>query len=548
MSDELEIIASQDGPAEIAAGIQSDANIEAKVEQPAEIHVEVMPAGPQGPRGPQGEQGIQGETGDDGAAATIAVGTVATLPAGSSATVTNSGTSSAAVFDFGIPKGDKGDAGDTGPSGADGADGVSPDVTVTDITGGHRVIITDADHPSGQTFNVMDGEDGQNGQGVPTGGTTGQVLTKKSGTDYDTEWASTIIPYGKLDLTSTATDMTATVPGITELKSGVCVWLTNGVVTSTTNYTIDINGLGAKPVYSSQAAATRTTSLFNVNYTALLIYNEDRVEDGCWDYVYGYDSNTNTIGYQIRTNGVTMPMDSITYRYRLLFQKPDGKKFVPANNSTSTNATASRTVCQTPIDPFGLIVYYGTTASVAAGAKPSSSYLWQQYDGISLGYSFNRTGAALTLTTSEPIYLKCAPQSDGSAKMDSTTPFVQALPSTADGKIYIFLGIAASATTFTLTLEHPVYYHDGSRIRIWTGKAIPSPSSATPQPLGTAAAGSSTDFSRADHVHEKPTYTAADVGAVAVAQGAGHAGEFLVVGSDGNVKTVTMSAWNGGNY
>lgn len=40
---------------------------------------------------------------------------------------------------------------------------------------------------------------------------------------------------------------------------------------------------------------------------------------------------------------------------------------------------------------------------------------------------------------------------------------------------------------------------------------IPSASSATPQPLGTADAGSSVDYSRADHVHAKPS--AADVGA-----------------------------------
>ena len=43
------------------------------------------------------------------------------------------------------------------------------------------------------------------------------------------------------------------------------------------------------------------------------------------------------------------------------------------------------------------------------------------------------------------------------------------------------------------------------------GGSSPSPSSSTPQPLGTAAAGSSTDYSRADHVHAKPS--AADVGA-----------------------------------
>lgn len=42
--------------------------------------------------------------------------------------------------------------------------------------------------------------------------------------------------------------------------------------------------------------------------------------------------------------------------------------------------------------------------------------------------------------------------------------------------------------------------------------------------------------------------SASDVGAVAVAQGVGHAGEFCVVGSDGNITTVTMTAWAGGSY
>lgn len=45
-----------------------------------------------------------------------------------------------------------------------------------------------------------------------------------------------------------------------------------------------------------------------------------------------------------------------------------------------------------------------------------------------------------------------------------------------------------------------------------------------------------------------PTPSAADVGAVAVAQGVGHSGEFLVVGSDGNVTTVTLATWQGGSY
>lgn len=55
------------------------------------------------------------------------------------------------------PQGPKGDTGATGPTGATGTDGYSPVVTVTNITGGHRVSITDKTHPSGQNFDVMDG-------------------------------------------------------------------------------------------------------------------------------------------------------------------------------------------------------------------------------------------------------------------------------------------------------------------------------------------------------------------------------------------------------
>jgi hypothetical protein len=41
---------------------------------------------------------------------------------------------------------------------------------------------------------------------------------------------------------------------------------------------------------------------------------------------------------------------------------------------------------------------------------------------------------------------------------------------------------------------------------------VAQPSSSAPADLGTAAAGSSDDFARADHVHNKPTYSKSDVG------------------------------------
>jgi len=103
--------------------------------------------GPQGPQGNQGIQGVAGPTGATGAtgaagnAATIAVGTTTTGAPGSSVIVTNSGSSSAATFDFTIPRGD---TGNTGPAGV----------------------------------------------GIAVGGTTGQVLAKTSATNYDTQWVN----------------------------------------------------------------------------------------------------------------------------------------------------------------------------------------------------------------------------------------------------------------------------------------------------------------------------------------------------------------------
>lgn len=69
-----------------------------------------------------------------------------------------------AMFDdTGVPA--QGPQGETGATGATGTDGYSPVVTITNITGGHRVTITDEDHPTGQSFDVMDGQDGSGGSG-----------------------------------------------------------------------------------------------------------------------------------------------------------------------------------------------------------------------------------------------------------------------------------------------------------------------------------------------------------------------------------------------
>ena len=114
---------------------------------------------------------VDGKDGKDGVSAThYWNGTVLTV---TSASGTSSADLKGAKGDKGDPgqsiKGDKGDTGQAGYTPVkdkdyfDGKDGYSPTVAVTDISGGHRVTITDKN--GAKAFDVMDGKDGQGGGG-----------------------------------------------------------------------------------------------------------------------------------------------------------------------------------------------------------------------------------------------------------------------------------------------------------------------------------------------------------------------------------------------
>lgn len=125
----------------------------------------------------------RGDVGATGSAATVAVGTVSTLSPGSSATVTNSGTSSAAVINFGIPAGVAGTNGVDGktilatsgaPSSGTGANGdIAYDATTQTIYGPK----SGGSWPAGVVLKGTDGTNGTNGStvlttsGAPSSGT-----------------------------------------------------------------------------------------------------------------------------------------------------------------------------------------------------------------------------------------------------------------------------------------------------------------------------------------------------------------------------------------
>lgn len=157
------------------------------------------------------------------------------------------------------PAGPQGPKGDTGETGATGPQGPKGDTGETGATG-------------------PQGPQGPAGVGVPTGGSSGQVLTKDSSTDYDTSWATldaSDIPYDNTSSGMTATDVQG---AVTELKSN----LTNLEEYSTTEQVVGkwIDGKTLyRKVYTCPSFSV-TSSSTTQTYT-----------------VFTFPSNTNIIKY-----------------------------------------------------------------------------------------------------------------------------------------------------------------------------------------------------------------------------------------------------------
>ena len=219
---------------------------------------------------------------------------------------------------------------------------------------------------------------------------------------------------------------------------------------------------GAINIYRLTNSTVTTT--FGAGCDILMVF------DGTdWKINAYVDTNTNTIGYQLRTNSGIFKNGASTaiYRYQILVETPNG---LEAFTSTSNKTSATKTQLSPHYRPGGEIRYYGATGTVSSGANIGATSLWQQY-AFDLRYSFNVTSTEFEIGDS--IYIKMSKNGDGTLSPvynaeSAGHPLVTELPATEDGYVYLYLGQTYSAYQMELTPNHPMYEYKNGKIREYT--------------------------------------------------------------------------------
>lgn len=232
--------------------------------------VTVAGGGGTGVPGPPGPQGPQGPQGPAGAAATVAVGTTTTGAAGSSALVTNSGSSSAAVFNFTIPQGIQGVTGSQGPQGSQGPTGpagpsaVSANANNKATLGSDSLILV---------------------QGTVAGASATTHSQVVSGDDPQLTNARTPTAHGANHLTTDAIpDVTLSTHGLCVPPDGTTIQITGGKLVATGGG----GGSGTKTIATCQVSEAMpplnnyATLGESANNRSLLVFDQTTSQTSVW--------------------------------------------------------------------------------------------------------------------------------------------------------------------------------------------------------------------------------------------------------------------------
>lgn len=175
---------------------------------------------------------------------------------------------------------------------------------------------------------------------------------------------------------------------------------------------------------------------------------------------------TPTVNYSINGGNYTAGTGSYAItRFSLMLQKADGTWEKPTDTSANYSQATNKTV-NTNGFLLNQILYYNNTGGVSGGQLTGLNKVYSKHATVPMSYSTN-CGATPGWALGTWIYLVGTLGADGLFYLDTTQWWSDALPNSADGKLYIRLGPASSSTGDTVALleDRPIFYHDGNDVK-----------------------------------------------------------------------------------
>jgi hypothetical protein len=298
--------------------------------------------GPKGDTGATGAQGPQGAAGATGAA------------------------------------GAKGDTGATGAAGAQGSQGIQGVTGATGAAGatgaqGSQGIqgTTGATGSTGAT-----GATGATGPGVASGGTTGQILAKKSDTSYDTKWedaptASGTVTHAEGDLTATYLPVGN---GGGDVKNSTAYIDSNGVLHTSGGFQEDGSG-GTQITFTESAVPTAPSASQDVLYFDSTAHFLKAINSSSTVLYYLAASAFGTSG-----NGVKWNADGTL----------GDLGYVPSSLSAANTWTAKQT-----FSPGGTVAGVNVGSHAGDPSAPVNGDVWYNSTGNALNARINGATVAL---------------------------------------------------------------------------------------------------------------------------------------------------------
>ena len=277
-----------------------------------------------------------------------------------------------------------------------------------------------------------------------------------------------VLPYATSTTAAATVQKEVSIPSITELNAGQVIVVQPTITSTVANSTIKLNNFPAYLMLYNNAAITTSTDsiVWSASFPSQFIF-----DGSYWVFLgHGSDSNsTYTLNALIDAGRYTAGTGTYAVtRYSILAEKADGTwEKITATNANYSTAT-SKSV-NTNGFRLGQLRYYNTTTTVANGGLIATNTCNNQAASVDLRYSTN-CGGTTTWLAGDFIYLVGTIGADGLFYLDTTTWWSNALPTTADSKYYVRIGIVLTDASYTCSflLDRHVFYYDNG-IKEYTG-------------------------------------------------------------------------------